>query len=246
MVSVAGWLSPRKKALVNRRGRVFPLGASCPDSPRVPSARSSPDELSSFPALDMSPSFRPSLLAKPAGSAAASSCLHTPKRLSHVLLVTTTRSVQTFNPKTLPHASCARPDGPNGPHGQRGARSPSSRATCTSHAHLCHVRRWNSWSPKVSGDAVPALRRGADSNPSATRVDAVVIGAGQAGLSVAYHLQKAGGFRFVTLDANQVSPSSTNFFSLSPFPNNECTSAFKVCCSQRGGALFSCLTWVVG
>lgn len=36
------------------------------------------------------------------------------------------------------------------------------------------------------------------------RVDAVVIGAGQAGLSVAYHLQKAGGLRFVTLDANEV------------------------------------------
>ena len=38
----------------------------------------------------------------------------------------------------------------------------------------------------------------------ATRVDAVVIGAGQAGLSVAYHLQKAGGLRVVALDANQV------------------------------------------
>ncbi|CAN0416922.1 unnamed protein product, partial [Laminaria digitata] len=40
--------------------------------------------------------------------------------------------------------------------------------------------------------------------PPPTRVDAVVVGAGQAGLSVAYHLQKAGGLRFVTLDANQV------------------------------------------
>lgn len=38
----------------------------------------------------------------------------------------------------------------------------------------------------------------------AARVDAVVIGAGQAGLSVAYHLQKAGGLRVVALDANQV------------------------------------------
>eukprot|EP00903_Cladosiphon_okamuranus_P016261 g14997.t2 len=37
----------------------------------------------------------------------------------------------------------------------------------------------------------------------ATRVDAVVIGAGQAGLSVAYHLQKAGGLRVIALDANQ-------------------------------------------
>lgn len=48
------------------------------------------------------------------------------------------------------------------------------------------------------------VRQWADAAPSPTRVDAVVIGAGQAGLSVAYHLQKAGGLRFVTLDANQV------------------------------------------
>lgn len=48
------------------------------------------------------------------------------------------------------------------------------------------------------------VRRVVDAAPSPTRVDAVVIGAGQAGLSVAYHLQKAGGLRFVTLDANQV------------------------------------------
>ncbi|CAM9508495.1 unnamed protein product [Sphacelaria rigidula] len=47
------------------------------------------------------------------------------------------------------------------------------------------------------------VRQWADAAPSPTRVDAVVIGAGQAGLSVAYHLQKAGGLRFVTLDANQ-------------------------------------------
>lgn len=39
---------------------------------------------------------------------------------------------------------------------------------------------------------------------SPSRVDAVVIGAGQAGLSAAYYLQRAGGLRFVTLDANQV------------------------------------------
>ena len=45
---------------------------------------------------------------------------------------------------------------------------------------------------------------GAGGAPPPTRVDAVVVGAGQAGLSVAYHLQKAGGLRFVTLDANQV------------------------------------------
>eukprot|EP00904_Undaria_pinnatifida_P007000 jgi/Undpi1/342/HiC_scaffold_1.g00338.m1 len=44
---------------------------------------------------------------------------------------------------------------------------------------------------------------GAGGAPPPTRVDAVVVGAGQAGLSVAYHLQKAGGLRFVTLDANQ-------------------------------------------
>lgn len=42
-------------------------------------------------------------------------------------------------------------------------------------------------------------------NGGAARVDAVVVGAGQAGLSVAYHLQKAGGLRVVALDANEVS-----------------------------------------
>lgn len=48
----------------------------------------------------------------------------------------------------------------------------------------------------VHTTTAPALSR--------SRVDAVVIGAGQAGLSAAYYLQRAGGLRFVTLDANEV------------------------------------------
>lgn len=56
----------------------------------------------------------------------------------------------------------------------------------------------------VGGTGTGATRSMSESAPLPTRVDAVVVGAGQAGLSVAYHLQKAGGLRYVTLDANQV------------------------------------------
>lgn len=57
-----------------------------------------------------------------------------------------------------------------------------------------------------SSSLVPSATNGGGGGGGggATRVDAVVIGAGQAGLSVAYHLQKAGGLRVVALDANQV------------------------------------------
>lgn len=57
---------------------------------------------------------------------------------------------------------------------------------------------------RYSGMGLSSSGNGIGRSPVATRVDAVVIGAGQAGLSVGYHLQKAGGLRFVTLDANQV------------------------------------------
>lgn len=74
------------------------------------------------------------------------------------------------------------------------------------------TRRWISSSAKLCGDSVAALQRLSRANPSPTRVDAVVIGAGQAGLSVAYHLQKAGDLRYVTLDANQVRFHNSSIF----------------------------------
>lgn len=56
----------------------------------------------------------------------------------------------------------------------------------------------------INANGNGAARGASTGTGGASRVDAVIVGAGQAGLSVAYHLQKAGGLRVVALDANQV------------------------------------------
>ncbi|CAN0092796.1 unnamed protein product [Ectocarpus sp. 6 AP-2014] len=85
-------------------------------------------------------------------------------------------------------AACA--SAPGGPRTAAGAMSPPSSS-----------------SPSLLAPAAAAYTGMANGQggggAGATRVDAVVVGAGQAGLSVAYHLQRAGGLRVVTLDANQ-------------------------------------------
>jgi len=51
--------------------------------------------------------------------------------------------------------------------------------------------------------AVEFARQRPRAAPRREVFDAIVIGGGQAGLSVGYHLSRAGGFRFLILDANE-------------------------------------------
>ncbi|CAN0453878.1 unnamed protein product, partial [Ectocarpus sp. 12 AP-2014] len=85
-------------------------------------------------------------------------------------------------------AACA--SSPGGPRTAAGAMAPPSSSSSSLLA------------PAAAAYTGMANGRGGG-GAGATRVDAVVVGAGQAGLSVAYHLQRAGGLRVVTLDANQ-------------------------------------------
>lgn len=104
---------------------------------------------------------------------------------------------------------------PNAPNGEsticRGGSSPeefsgteSDRKKSAAFGRIGGVRGYGSSTPAAMGLSNGTGRRLMGSSPTPARVDAVVIGAGQAGLSVGYHLQKSGGLRFVTLDANQV------------------------------------------
>ena len=112
----------------------------------------------------------------------------------------------------LSSCSSSHPGGPGGTPGVcNSGKSTPSRGGGTVNgggglAPLSGARRTVSslLSPAAASAASPLSPTFASGDTVAARVDVVVIGAGQAGLSAAYYLQKAGGLRLVTLDANQV------------------------------------------
>lgn len=91
-------------------------------------------------------------------------------------------------------------------HGSSGAKRAVSSVAASASSASASAPSPSLLAPAASAYSSSSLLPSATDGDStgATRVDAVVVGAGQAGLSVAYHLQKAGGLRVVALDANQV------------------------------------------